>query len=407
MEQQNIELTLAQAQILSDKHRFRVVNIGRRGGKTTVAIEEIKCLGFFRPNSRICYIAPTYQQARDIAWEQLKRELRGVATSINESRLEIRIICEDKVSESIILLRGWESVETLRGQGFDFLVLDEVAMMRNFWENWHEVLRPTLSDRKGQALFISTPKGYNHFYDLYQLYKTDNDFKSFHFTTYDNPYIPTGEIDKARTELPDDQFAQEYLADFRKVQGLVYKEFSREIHITDVIPQYRTERILGIDFGYTNPTAVLVIDVDNLGNYWIVEEWYRTGKTNIEVIEYAKSKLTNAVYPDPAEPDRIEEMRRHGLNAREVSKEISAGVTKVRELFKANKIKIHKSCVNLIQELETYSYPNKKDEKNYDEVPIKENDHAVDSLRYALFMHVGGDMARHIATQYRPKYKVN
>ena len=407
MEQQNIELTLAQAQILSDKHRFRVVNIGRRGGKTTVAIEEIKCLAFFRPNSRICYIAPTYQQARDIAWEQLKRELRGVATSINESRLEIRIICEDKVSESIILLRGWESVETLRGQGFDFLVLDEVAMMRNFWENWHEVLRPTLSDRKGQALFISTPKGYNHFYDLYQLYKTDNDFKSFHFTTYDNPYIPTGEIDKARTELPDDQFAQEYLADFRKVQGLVYKEFSREIHVTDVIPQYRTERILGIDFGYTNPTAVLVIDVDNLGNYWIVEEWYRTGKTNIEVIEYAKSKLTNAVYPDPAEPDRIEEMRRHGLNAREVSKEISAGVTKVRELFKANKIKIHKSCVNLIQELETYSYPNKKDEKNYDEVPIKENDHAVDSLRYALFMHVGGDMARHIATQYRPKYKVN
>src|SRR6202020_659777 len=101
-----------------------------------------------------------------------------VARITNESRLEISLPSLKK-GESKVFLRGWESVETLRGQSSDFLVIDEVAMMRNFWINWQEVLRPTLTDRKGCVLFISSPKGFNHFYDLYNLQDTDTDFKSF------------------------------------------------------------------------------------------------------------------------------------------------------------------------------------------------------------------------------------
>ncbi len=110
------------------------------------------------------------------------------------------------------MLRGWEAIETLRGQSVDFIVLDEVAMYRNFWRTWQEVIRPTLTDRKGRAMFISTPKGFNHFYDLYNLQEEDSDFKSFQFTTYDNPHIPVEEIDKAKQELTEDRFYQEYMA---------------------------------------------------------------------------------------------------------------------------------------------------------------------------------------------------
>lgn len=396
-------LTPAQRQIVTDKHRFRVVNCGRRFGKTTLAIIEMVACAVVKKDKKIAYLANTYQQARDIAWRDLKRFTKEIALNVNESRLEIEIRTQDG-GTSLIWLRGWESVETLRGQRFDLLVIDEVAMMKNFWENWQEVLRPTLTDTKGEVLFLSTPKGYNHFYDLYQLYKTDQDYKAFHFTSYDNPNIPAEELDKARVELPEDRFAQEYLADFRKTEGLVYKEFNRETHVVDVMPSFRRERIMGVDFGYTNPTAVLTIDVDNEGSYWIVEEWYRTGKTNIEIIEYVKSKQGNAVYPDPAEPDRIEEMKRHSLNIREVSKDITAGVDRVRELFKAGKIKVHKNCVNLIGELETYSYPDKKEDKNFEEKPIKENDHAVDALRYALFMSASSEISR-IAKQFKPSFK--
>lgn len=380
------ELTKAQKQIVNDRHRFRVVNCGRRFGKSTLAILEVVAKAVSKNDARVCYIANTYQQARDICWRDLKNMVRGVAVQINESRLEIEVKTQDG-GTSLIWLRGWESIETLRGQKFDFVVLDEVAMMRNFWENWQEVIRPTLTDVKGEVLFLSTPKGYNHWYDLYQLAKHDDDYASFHFTSYDNPLLPRDEIEKAKQELTPDRFAQEYQADFRKVEGLVYPEFERQKHIVDIVPSYRKERILGIDFGYTNPAAILTIDTDEKGNYWIVQEFYKSGKVNIELIEYAKSQLSNAVYPDPAEPDRCEEMRRHGLNVRDVSKDIPAGINTIREMLKAGKIKIHESCKNLISELESYRYPDKKDDKNFYEVPIKENDHAVDALRYALSMH--------------------
>src|SRR3990167_3159065 len=379
-------LTPSQKQIVLDRHRFRVVNCGRRFGKSTLAILEIIGKAVSKNDCRVAYIANTYQQARDIAWRELKSIARPVTISINESRLEVEIKTQDG-GIGLIWLRGWESIETLRGQRFDFVVLDEVAQMRNFWENWQEVIRPTLTDTRGEALFLSTPKGYNHFYDLYELHKTDTDYASFHFKTEDNPQIPREEIEKAKKELTQDRFAQEYEADFRKVEGIVYPEFSRDRHITDVVPQFRTERMLGVDFGYTNPSAVYTIDLDKEGIYWITQEYYKTGKVNIEVIEYVKSQFPNVVYPDPAEPDRIEEMRRHDINVRDVSKDIEAVINKVRELLKAGKVKIHSSCINLISELETYHYPDRKDGLNQKELPVKEDDHAVDAIRYALFMH--------------------
>jgi hypothetical protein len=220
-----------------------------------------------RKDARIAYIAPNYQQARDIAWNELKRITHPVQVSVNESRLEVRIQNQHG-GESFIVLRGWESIDTLRGQYFDFIVLDEVSSYRNFWEHWQEVIRPTLTDRKGEALFISTPKGFNHFYDLYNFERKDPDYKSFHFTTYDNPHVPREEVDKAKLELTEDRFAQEYMADFRKTEGLVYKEFQRAKHLRD-FPEtaYATKRFAGVDFGTNNPAAVLEIKKDYDGRY--------------------------------------------------------------------------------------------------------------------------------------------
>ncbi len=375
----------AQRQIAQDRHRFRVVNCGRRTGKTTLAILEMVGKAVYKDDTRICYIAPTYQQARDIAWQELKKIALPAAVDVNESRLEIRLKTTDGGS-STISLRGWESIDTLRGQRFDFLVIDEIASMRNWDVNWEEVIRPTLTDKKGEVLFISTPKGFNHFYDLYNKQDEDSDYKSFHFTTYDNPYIPPEEIAKAQAEMTEDRFAQEYLADFRKTEGLVYKEFDRTRHVFDEAVWNTAERLVSIDWGYTNPSAVYLIERDGDSHYWITQEYYKTQKTTDDIVEYAASLRGNKYYPDPAEPDRIEMLKRKKLNVMEVSKDIEAGIDAVRELFKADRLHIHKSCVNLISELEIYSYPKKKPDNNEPELPIKENDHALDSIRYALFM---------------------
>ena len=380
-------LTPAQKIIARDKHRFRVANCGRRFGKTMLSAEEIKGKAI-SSECRIAYIAPTYGQARDIIWQVLIKELKEIAVKINESRLEIEVN-NLKGTTSLIQLRGWESIETLRGQKFHFIVIDEIAMMRNFWIQWQEVIIPTLTDTKGEVLFISTPKGFNHFYELYNLELENKDWKSFHFTTYDNPHIEDEEVDKLKAQMTEDRFAQEYLAEFKRTEGLVYKEFIRELDITDKTPENIKTTILGLDFGYTNPAAMLKIDIDRDNTFWITEEWYKTGQTNEQIGEKALSYKPQSVYPDQAEPDRIEALKKMGLNCREVSKDIPAGIDRVRELFKQRKIKIHNSCRNLIWELETYSYPDKKPGQNEKEVPIKENDHALDALRYALYNYKG------------------
>lgn len=369
-------LTPAQSKIAVDTHRFRVLRCGRRFGKTSLIVEEIK--GFLAKPSRIAYIANNYQQARDIAWEMFKKELKGAET--NEQRLEIRI------ANSTILLRGWESIENLRGQAFDFLAIDEVAMMKNFWVNWQEVLRPTLTDRKGQALFASTPKGYNHFYDLCNLELKDKDFKTFHFSSWDNPFLPQDEIQRAKETLPPDRFAQEYEATFQKTEGLVYKEFSRDKNLYDHEVPESYNKYAGVDFGYRNPTAVLDIYF-NGERIYVDDEWYKTQRTDADIASYVAQGNYEAVFPDPENAGGIEELKRKNISVREVNKgkgRKEAGIQMIRKLLLNQRLKINKRCVNLISEFETYGYDEVEDDKNPKEEPIKAHDHALDALRYAI-----------------------
>jgi PBSX family phage terminase large subunit len=392
-------LTPAQELIAKDCHRFRVIRAGRRFGKTVLASLEIVAKAYAK-ESNIIYVATTYQQARDIAWNTLKQIAEPIALSINESRLEIKVKNIEGTG-SLITLRGWENIDTLRGQKIDFAVLDEVASMRNFWENWEEVIRPTLTDNIGEVMFISTPKGFNHFYQLYCIDPNepkafdsqvqDSDYKSFHFTSYDNPYLKEEELEKSRAEMTDDRFAQEYLADFKKTEGLVYKEFVRDKALFDDSTKIYdpVETIAGVDFGFTNPTAVLTIIRDYTGNFWVTDEYYRTGQTDSQNAEWISSQKFNKVYADPEAPNTIKELKLRGVNVREVIKgkdSIVNGINKIKELLKAGKLHIHKRCSNTILEFETYCYPDKTEDNNPKELPIKENDHAMDALRYAIMM---------------------
>lgn len=373
-------------EVAKNQARFKVLNCGRRWGKTTLAVEMMLLKAFAKP-VKIAYIAPTIQQARDIAFAMLKKELQPILKDTNESRLEFKVKTQDN-EESLIFLRGWEAIETLRGQAFDFLILDEVASMRNFWIGWQEVLRPTLTDTKGGAMFVSTPKGYNHFYDLFNKELTDKDFKAFHFTSYDNPFLPVEELDAARSTMTTERFAQEYLASFQKTQGLVYKEFSREKHLYDDLVDKEYEKLGGVDFGFRNPAAVVDIRF-NKDKFYVENEWYKRERTEEQIADYVKAYDFNEVYPDPENPSAIEVMRQKGINVREVIKgkdSITAGINKVKEAFITGRLMVNKRCVNLISELEMYSYDDEKGDRNEDEKPIKANDHLLDALRYVIMM---------------------
>lgn len=384
-----LQLSPKQSEIALDTHRFRVINAGRRFGKTFLAVWEMLGKAVFHNDRKICYIAPTYGMARDIAWQELKKVCEPVTITANETKLEITIRTQDG-GQSKISLRGWESVETLRGQAFDFMIIDEVAMMKNFKEQWSNVIRPTLIDRTGEVMFISTPRGFNHFYDLYNEEKKDKDYKSFHCTSFDNPHLPQDELRKAKLELTEDRYAQEILADFRKTEGLVYKEFDRNRHLFDSEVTRVAETIGGLDFGFTNPCAALTIKRDYDDNYWVTNEWYERGRTDEQIADYVANLGWNKCYADPEAPAAIQVLKNKGVNVQDVIKgkdSIVNGINRIRELFKQNRLHIHKSCEDLIYELETYCYPDKTANHNEPEMPIKENDHACDALRYALAMN--------------------
>ena len=381
----------AQRIIAADKHRFRVINAGRRFGKSTLVAWEMFAMAIANENARVPYYAPTRDDARDIMWRTLKEICAPlIVGEPNESRLEINI--RNRFGgTSLIILYGWEAVqERAKGVGVknNHVFLDEVAKYKNFGFGWEEVLRPTLIDLQGGATFISTPNGFNHFYELSLKEGRDSDYKYFHFTSYDNPYLNPEELEKMKVEYPGDRFDQEVMGEFRKKEGLVYKDFSRDKHILQELPEnFEVLYTLGgVDWGHTHPCAVITIKKDYSGNYYITDEFYKTGKTESEIVDKVTSLGFNKVYPDPENASGIEALRKAGVNIREVNKgrgSVVSGISKVQELLKQGRIKVLSNCTNVIQEFESYSYPDDKG-KLANENPLKENDDAMDAIRYVL-----------------------
>lgn len=318
--------------VAKDTHPYRVVCCGRQWGKTSLAVQEMVACAFAKKDREIAYFATTFDQARNIAWAMLKEASKAIWARLpNESRLELLVKTQDG-GESRIALRGFENVETARGQQFDFLVIDEVAQMRNWEYNWQAVLEPTLAFRRGQALFISTPKGFNKFYEMYEKGQSDNEFwKSWKFTSYDNPFLPLESIEKAKKESSEDYFVQEYLADFRKATGLAFKQWDRTIHLIpafDIPKEWQRGR--GFDYGSNDPTASLRVAIDNDDN-WFVERSYKNKSMTIK--DHAQAVLAQdygfgfiPIYGDPSGDQWELEFRQHGVNIQSANKEIGQGM---------------------------------------------------------------------------------
>jgi len=216
----NFQLLPWQEEVFKDQTRFKVIAAGRRCGKsrlaaTTLIIEALKCT----QGSAVLYVAPTNGQARQIIWDVLLELGREVIQNAHINNQNITTI-----NGATIYVRGADRPDTLRGVSLTYAVLDEVADIKP--EAWEQVIRASLSDKKGRAMFIGTPKGRNWFYDLFRLGESaeDTDWKSWHFTTKDNPLIDPTEIESAKKTLSTFAFKQEYMASFTNAGSDIFKE---------------------------------------------------------------------------------------------------------------------------------------------------------------------------------------
>ena len=215
----NIQLLPWQQDVWNDKTRFKIVAAGRRTGKSRLAAWMLIINALESERGHVFYVAPTQGQARDIMWQTLLELGHPVITSSHINNLQIKLI-----NGATISLKGSDRPETMRGVSLKFLVMDEYADMKP--EVFEQILRPALADQKGTALFIGTPMGRNHFYELYKYAELDDDptYKSWHFTSYDNPLLDPEEIDVAKKSMSSYAFRQEFMASFEARGSEMFKE---------------------------------------------------------------------------------------------------------------------------------------------------------------------------------------
>lgn len=294
-------LSEAQKVIAQSDARFRVLCAGRRFGKSILAIREMAKFAR-QPNKAIMYVAPTYGMARNIIFEPLKQKMRDLrwVKKINETRMEITL-----VNNSKIMLRGAENYDALRGTGVDFLVMDEMADIKP--EAWSEVLRPTLSAQNppGSALFVSSPKGLNHFKDLFDLGKTQDEWESWQMTTIEGGNVPPEEVEAAKRDLDEKTWRQEYEASFENYSSLIYWAFDLEESVQKWEPKELKQVMLFCDFN-VNPIVGAVVVRTEYGLH-IIDEIAIYGSNTDELAQemrrrYPKQQII--CFPDPAGAQR-------------------------------------------------------------------------------------------------------
>jgi len=250
-------LHAAQAEIRDSEARFRVVAAGRRFGKTLLG--SALCIAVAARGGRAWWTAPSYKMAA-VGW----RGIRQLAAQIPLTQIRKVGMLVTLPSGGTVQVRSADDPQSLRGEGLDFCVLDECAFMRE--EAWQEALRPALSDRQGGAMFISTPKGRNWFWRLWQRGQDEHepDWASWQRPTSENPYIAASEIAAARHDLPERIFAQEYEAQFLEDAGSVFRGVMAAATAQEQEPQGGRSYVMGVDWGKHNDfTVISVMDSES------------------------------------------------------------------------------------------------------------------------------------------------
>jgi predicted phage terminase large subunit-like protein len=280
------QLTVAQ-----DPARWKILCAGRRFGKTRLGVQ--LCLEVALKGGRAWWVAPTFSIAR-VGWRDIAASAKSFPREI-EPRVSLANMQIDLANGGSIGVRSADNPQRLRGEGLDFLVMDEAAFCKP--EVWAEVLRPTLTERKGSALFISTPIGRdNWFYDLWEQAEDADNWARFRFSTTDNPRIDPEEVEAARKEVGSIVFAQEYLAEFVDAgQGMLRPEW---LKYYSIIPDTNGTLVCHVDGSEYYLDALDkygVVDLATTTNkdsdYTVITSFARTPDGRLLVLDMTRSKM--------------------------------------------------------------------------------------------------------------------
>lgn len=318
----DIKLLPKQKEILSHPARFKIVSCGRRFGKSQMSAYKIIIESLQKKNGTFFLVSPSYSQTK-IIWRMIKRALPKEAIKrIMEGDLYIELH-----NGSMIFAKSGDNPDGLRGEGLDGCILDECAMLKP--EVWNEAIRPALSDKGGWAIFPSTPKGKNWFYELFLRGEDPNqvEFKSFQYPSWENPLLAQSEIEEMRKSMPEVSFRQEVMAEFLDAGGLVFRGLDKVLTSTPQEPKPGEFYVMGVDLGRHEDFTVIKV-----GNISTNREVYRE-RFNQSDWDYIKDRIRNVYsrynrgciimdstgYGDPI----YEDLSKEGLNINGINMNVS------------------------------------------------------------------------------------
>jgi hypothetical protein len=250
----------AQHQILEEAARFNVIALGRRAGKSTLGQHQL--IHTALAGKPAGYFAPTYKLLADF-WRELRATGEPVTRTKSEQdhRLEL-------VTGGVIELWSLDDPNPARGRKYARVIVDEAAMVANLLDIWQLAIRPTLTDFQGDAWFLSTPRGLNDFFHLFERGQDplEREWMAWQMPTTVNPYINPTEVDAARHELPERAFAQEFLAQFLSIEGAgVFRGVRAVSRLQPQAPIRGHQYTMGVDWGRSEDfTVISIIDATTL-----------------------------------------------------------------------------------------------------------------------------------------------
>jgi len=391
----NVELDIKlhenQRKISDSSALYKVIKAGKRFGKTKFAIFALTQAAGKKPGGMFCYIAPTYRQAKNIAWLEFKRLIpHKYIKRIVENELLIVLI-----NDAEIHLLGSDNADSLRGIKMDGVVFDEVAYQKKY--NWNNIIRGQLLGNQradgtytepGFAIFISSPinpietmgKDIEDWFPEFfneALRKRDSgnkEWDAWHFTIYDNPTLSRDQIEEIRKDNTDDAWGVEYLANESAFAGNVYGEFSYERQVKEYIPDPSSLYVRGIDWGISHPTVCLFGYVDDKNKkIYIEDEYVKSDHTIEESCDVIKRKTMDKrvewTVCDPSLHKRnsvtlvpdIQEFNKNGVPCI-AGDNNKRGYNILKMFLKKDVIVINPKCRILIKQLKELQWTDKTDD---------------------------------------------
>ncbi len=298
----NWTLNKTRKNILSDSARFKVIVAGRRWGKTILSLMYL-LKDAFQAGERRWFVTPTYKQGKMIVFPVLRQMFSGFkGAKLNESEMSVKF---DNGAE--LAVKGADNEHNLRGVELTKCVMDEMAYIKP--HVWEEIIYPMLATTQGEVLFIGTPSGYDIMYDLYTRGQGEKDWQSWKFTTLEGGFVPKEEVERAKKNMDEVVFRQEFEASFETSGNRAAYNFDRNIHCkkaTDT-PNYLW---WGVDFNVDYMTAVLAYQYTD-GTIHFIDE-IRLKNSNTEELAIKMKEIAPSIecYPDPAGKARSTTSRR-------------------------------------------------------------------------------------------------